>query len=237
MKISFVTICMGRLDHLKQTLPLQQHPDCESIVVDWSCPDNCGDWVEANFPDAKVIRISNQQFFDKAQSVNIGISIATGDFICVADADVIIKPTLFDVLPTLCSDTYYVHNAIEEVIAPKKYSSGWIETEDGIKIDDNGLIGFIVFPRQALTRIGTPFQLPGYGGHDIEQRMRLLRANYKEHVDKTLVQEIKHSDDRRNKYLNNDLFVNKQNNYKEIRNKYGINWVTDVIKRQIRKNR
>ena len=186
MKISFVTTCMGRLDHLKQTLPLQQHPDCETIVVDWSCPDNCGDWVEENFPDTKIIRVPNQQFFNKSQSVNNGISIATGDFICIADADVIIKPEFFSILPNISLNSYYVHNAIEEVIAPKKYASEWTETEDGIRTEESGLTGFIIFPHQALTQIGTPFQLPGYGGHDIEQRMRLLYANYNEHVDKLL---------------------------------------------------
>ena len=33
------------------------------------------------------------------------------------------------------------------------------------------------------------------------------------------------------------MFANKQINYQKIKNRYGINWVTDVIERQIRKKR
>ena len=55
-KFSIITTCMGRLDHLKQTLPrLLEQPDCEVIVVDWSCPQDTAGYVAKHFPAVNVV--------------------------------------------------------------------------------------------------------------------------------------------------------------------------------------
>jgi len=63
-EFAFVTTCKGRLHHLQQTLPLiaAQAPD-EIVVVDYGCPQNSGDWVEAHFPGVKVVRTTDDPGF------------------------------------------------------------------------------------------------------------------------------------------------------------------------------
>jgi hypothetical protein len=38
-KISVITTCKGRLNHLKQTIVNRIHPNIENIVVDYNCPN------------------------------------------------------------------------------------------------------------------------------------------------------------------------------------------------------
>ena len=66
--IAFVTTCKGRLHHVRETLPLiaQQAPD-EIIVVDYGCPDRVGDWVTANVPQARVVRVDDDPGFSLAR--------------------------------------------------------------------------------------------------------------------------------------------------------------------------
>lgn len=60
--IAFITTCKDRLQHLKETLPLLvADKPTEIVVVDYDCPANSGDWVEANYPDVKVVRETNAE--------------------------------------------------------------------------------------------------------------------------------------------------------------------------------
>ena len=61
-KYSIVTTCMGRLDHLKESLPaMLAQPDSEVIVVDYSCPQGTGDYVAKHFPAARVVRVEGRE--------------------------------------------------------------------------------------------------------------------------------------------------------------------------------
>ncbi|HTM94940.1 MAG TPA: glycosyltransferase family A protein [Croceibacterium sp.] len=94
--IAFVTTCRGRLHHLKQTLPAMaaQAPD-ELIVVDYGCPDGTGDWVETNFPAAKVVRASQPDGgFNVSRARNLGAAEAASDWLFFIDADVTCQPGL-----------------------------------------------------------------------------------------------------------------------------------------------
>jgi glycosyltransferase involved in cell wall biosynthesis len=87
--IAFVTTSKGRLNHIKETLPLMaaQNPD-EIIVVDYGCPDGTGDWVEANFPVVKVVRIDDDPGFCVSRARNRGAAKSACDLICFIDADI-----------------------------------------------------------------------------------------------------------------------------------------------------
>ena len=94
--IAFITTCRGRLHHLKQTLPAMaaQAPD-ELIVVDYGCPDGTGDWVEANFPAAKVVRASQPDGgFNVSRARNLGAAETASDWLFFIDADVTCQPGL-----------------------------------------------------------------------------------------------------------------------------------------------
>src|SRR5437868_449136 len=93
--ICFITTCMGRLAHLRQTIGLaarQARSSC--IVVDYSCPEQCGDWVEQHYPEVKVLRVPNQQLFCVTRARNIGAQAADAPWLCFFDADVILDAQL-----------------------------------------------------------------------------------------------------------------------------------------------
>lgn len=59
-RISVVIPCKGRLSHLRHVLPYwlkQETPPAEIIVVDYGCTERCGDWVNANYPNVRVVRV------------------------------------------------------------------------------------------------------------------------------------------------------------------------------------
>ena len=50
---------------LRQTLgPMLDQPGGSCVVVDYSCPDGAGDWVEAHHPSAWVVRVPGQAGFN-----------------------------------------------------------------------------------------------------------------------------------------------------------------------------
>lgn len=97
--IAFITICKGRLHHLRESLPLMaaQAPD-ELIVVDYSCPDGAGDWVEAAVPQARVVRVSGQAGFNASRARNAGAAAATSDWLFFVDADILMAPNMLESL-------------------------------------------------------------------------------------------------------------------------------------------
>jgi predicted O-methyltransferase YrrM/GT2 family glycosyltransferase len=98
-KISFVTACMGRLHHLKLTLPYNLQAvrnamvDFEWIIVDWDSKDGLGDWLWEQFPEeidkGEIVHLKfeDKKYFDRPGTRNRGIEAATGDVIMIADAD------------------------------------------------------------------------------------------------------------------------------------------------------
>ncbi|HEX4196553.1 MAG TPA: glycosyltransferase family 2 protein [Caulobacteraceae bacterium] len=95
-EVSAVVVCKGRLAHLKETLPhLMALPLHEVVVVDYDCPDRCGDWVAAQFPAAKVRRIENQPILNISAARNRGAETATGAWLLFIDADVRVSPDLY----------------------------------------------------------------------------------------------------------------------------------------------
>ena len=93
--VSFVTTCMGRLAHLQRTLPTWlAQPDSEVVVVDFSCPDGAGDWVEAHHPGARVVRVPGRRHFNISAARNAGAGAATGGWLCFIDADILLAPEL-----------------------------------------------------------------------------------------------------------------------------------------------
>jgi len=85
--LTFVTTCKGRLHHLRETLPLMA-AQASCVVVDYSCPDHCGDWVAANLPDVRVVRVADETGFNPSRARNLGAAAATSEILCLIDADV-----------------------------------------------------------------------------------------------------------------------------------------------------
>ena len=108
-QLSFVTICMARLSFLKQTLPhMIAQPGCEVIVVDYSCPENTGDWVEANHPQVRVLRMPGHTTVNVTRARNAGAAIVQAPWICFIDADIVLDPAFATtVLPQVKPGHFY----------------------------------------------------------------------------------------------------------------------------------
>lgn len=90
--VSVVIPCKGRLENLKYTLPLwlkQDEQPQEIIVVDYSCPDFCGDWVRKHVPSVRVVDVRGKSGFNLAHARNVGSSGSIGQAIIFADADLV----------------------------------------------------------------------------------------------------------------------------------------------------
>jgi len=87
-----VTTCKGRLHHLKQTLPTWLEQDGVDVtVVDYSCPDRTGDWVNRHYPQVQVIRVKGRETFHLAHARNRGAEAAPQGWLCFLDTDVLVK--------------------------------------------------------------------------------------------------------------------------------------------------
>ena len=93
--LCLVTTCMGRLEKLRQTLRpmLAQNGSVPVVVVDYSCPDGAGDWVEANHPGARLVRVPGRPRFNASAARNIGARHIDADWIAFVDSDVVLDPT------------------------------------------------------------------------------------------------------------------------------------------------
>lgn len=148
-QLCFVTTCMGRLDNLKRTLGrIVGQPDTSCVVVDYSCPERCGEWVEANHTDVRVVRVPGRTVFNRSRACNAGSRAVNSPWICFCDCDV-----LFDrgfaarVLPRLEPGRYYTPQPIRE----------W------------GLMGTVICARADFERVdGYDEVYEGWGEEDVD---------------------------------------------------------------------
>jgi glycosyltransferase involved in cell wall biosynthesis len=154
-ELCLITTCMGRLAHLQQSLPAAAgQRRCSCVVVDYSCPEHAGDWVEEHHPAAKVVRVAEQARFNVSRARNAGAAVADAPWLCFFDADVILADTFAErVLPTLVPDTFYT-------VHP------W----------QSGLTGTMICSRSAFARIGGFDEVfASWGEEDVDfcDRLRL----------------------------------------------------------------
>lgn len=98
MKISFVIPTFNNEEYLHPAIDscLQQTIDCEIVVVDDCSTDSTSDyiaWAKKQEWADRVKFIRNEKNLGRSASRNIGNAAATGDIICVLDADDICIPT------------------------------------------------------------------------------------------------------------------------------------------------
>jgi glycosyltransferase involved in cell wall biosynthesis len=187
--LTFIVVCKGRLEHLKASLPkLIQQPKSETIVVDSSCPDGAADWVEKNYPTAKIVKLDDDNEFNRSKSRNAGLNLATTKWICFIDAEIIIKNDFTDeVLQLLHDGNYYTFSYMGEA------SGTCIAT-----LYDLISVG------------GYDEAFVGWGGEDSDlfARLRLHGINHIKIPIELIESTIKHSDDIRNRFHHEkDIFV------------------------------
>ena len=112
-ELTLVTTCMGRLDHLKQVMPGRMLlKNCDHVVVDWSCPENCGAWLRENFPQVRVVSVPGQAYFISPKAKNAGVRAAVTEKVLLLDVDMLVVPGLEDsVLSVMVPGTFAVCGA------------------------------------------------------------------------------------------------------------------------------
>lgn len=101
MKISFCTTCMGRLDHLSQTLPRNiehssSYKDVEFILLDYNSKDGLEDWVKNNLSQhidsgkLKFYQTKEPNYWVASHAKNIAHKMATGNLLFNIDSDILI---------------------------------------------------------------------------------------------------------------------------------------------------
>lgn len=160
--------CKGRLEFLRRTAPtLLAEPDLGYCLVDFDCPDHCGDWLEQSFPDelaagrVLIERIAQRPFFHKAAAHNAGarrIAAAGGEHVAFLDADVSARPGFADWLG--------------ERMARHGF---WIAGLDKDGWEHPGLVGFVALSMAAFAQSGGFDEwFRDWGAEDLEFRVRLL---------------------------------------------------------------
>jgi hypothetical protein len=159
--------CKGRLGFVQQSLPtFTRQTDLFCCLVDYDCPDGCGDWVEATYPDAVrsgrlvVVRAKNRPLFNKSAAHNLGAQQALragASHVIFADADTILAPDFSTWLRPRLDDQRF-----------------WVAALRADGCDELGLYGLLVAPSPALrTTGGYDERFEGWGSEDIDLRLRL----------------------------------------------------------------
>jgi hypothetical protein len=149
-----ITTCMGRLQFLTQTCvhTMAQMPLC---VVDYSCPDRCGEWLRQHHPECMVEVVAGETYFNKPRAQNRGAAraIAEGfEYLCFADADTILKPGF----------AAYIRAHLN----PNTF---WIANDEHLD-----LFGMLVAPAAAFSQVnGYDEQFDTWGSEDFDMRLRL----------------------------------------------------------------
>ena len=153
---SIVTTCKGRLDDLKRSLPrMVRQKDCEVIVVDYDCPQDCGDFVEREYPEVKIARALNRPQFNLPEARNIGAKLAGGDILVFLDADVLIADKFLPIATPPQAQHFF----------------GTFEPKNSV---GNSLRGSCLIKREDFTAIeGYDELLSGWMGEDLDIYMRL----------------------------------------------------------------
>ena len=177
-QLSYITTCKGRLSHLQQTLPrVAQQPNVECIVVDYGCPEQCGDWVAANYPGVKVVRVGPTQTFNASRARNAGAAVATAPWLGFFDADILLEPDFsVRVMPELKPGNFYRAHPVTyqtwgSIICQRDDFSrvgGYDECYSGWGGEDDDLVRFLLL--QNVQQVGFPAKLLSEIGHSDEMR-------------------------------------------------------------------
>ena len=177
-QLGFVTSCMGRLDDLRRSLESRVcQPGCPCVVVDYSCPERAGDWVEANFPQVTVVRRVGMTEFNRSAARNAGAEASDASWICFVDADVRLDPGFAEVMLPRLAEGYFYRPESAEVgveatcicsLADFRKVGGYDEVYRGWGEEDNDLYDALRFAGVVQARF--PGSLLHHFPHDDDRR-------------------------------------------------------------------
>jgi len=162
-RFSIVTTCKGRLEHLRQSLPIfLAQKDAEVVVVDYDCPQKTRDVVARDFPAAKVVAVDDAPLFNLARARNLGAAAAAGEWIVFIDADILLAPDFAERIAPLMEAGQFHHFKITSKETVSAHGSCLVHKEDYAAID------------------GYDEVIDGYGAEDQDFYFRLTLTGIKE---------------------------------------------------------
>lgn len=165
MKVSFITRCMNRLEHIKETylfnidIALQSGLDFEFVLLDWSSTDGLQEWIKSNLAKyidggiVKIITIEGQYRFDRSKTLNILGKSCRGELICNLDADNYLCLDFLSHIPKVFGE-----NSNSIIHCRGRPKRGW-----------RGIFGRIIYRKDYFLKIrGYDESMTGYGEEDMD---------------------------------------------------------------------
>lgn len=183
MKVFTVVTCMGRLSHLMESLPTFPRP---VVMVDYSCPDQCGEWAASEAGYARVVMVPGETFFNRSKALNAGAEEAMrsgAEWLFFVDADVVVSP---DLIPWL---------------ERRKDGRGFSIAPAGK--ENESLAGVLLTKSDDFLRAGRFEEAyDGWGVEDVDMRLRLRLIAGCEHdrIPDGLLVPIPHDDELRTRH-------------------------------------
>ena len=172
--LTWVIPCKGRLAQLQQSLPVLMasaghEPGVLFLVVDYDCPQHCGDWVESRYPQVKVVRLCNCPVFSLVKARNAGASQVQTPWLGFLDCDVLVTPeAISNLLPVLRAQSMAGASHHHLFVSESR---------------QNELAGFLVCATSLFKRLeGYDETFEGWGAEDTDLRLRLQQAGCQAHL-------------------------------------------------------
>jgi len=169
-KISICTTCMGRVEDLKRTLPVNisdnsDYPEVEFVVVNYNSQDDMHEYMTSSAMlshllsgKVRYLRTRLPRFFSMSHSRNVAFMNATGDIVTNVDADNFTGKEFASYLNRLAN--IRPHRVI--------FAKG--------KRRINGRLG--MFKNDFVSLGGYDEELIGYGGDDYSLLLRAMYSNF-----------------------------------------------------------
>lgn len=204
-KISFCTICMNRLYHLKETLQKNivdniEYGNIEFVVLNYNSKDDLDCWIKSEMSEyinsgvLKYYRTTEPTSFQRSHAKNVVSKKATGDIICNVDADNFIGPGFAKYINNSFNNNQNIYLAVNK----KKTIR-----------DCHGRI--CLFKEDFLTLTGYDESMNGYGfeDYDLWNRLNLLGRKVQYITKPEFLNALTHGDVERLENETNTLGIEK----------------------------
>jgi hypothetical protein len=201
-------------------------PDINCCVVDYSCPDETAEWLENRYPDELatgrllIERVTGETGFNKCRAHNAGArrAIRAGaEYLCFLDADTLVRPGF--------------HAWLKRNVKPDSFAIAALR-EDGS--DMPSMTGLLVVPADPFERVaGFDEGFAGWGGEDIELRLRLFLLGGLDHHDVplSLVSPLPHDNSLRAAFYDEpNIFESNAANMARVRHKLTREWQGRMVR-------
>lgn len=211
--ITAVITCMGRREHLEITLSFALNTFDKVIVVDWSCPQNSGEYARGE--GATVVRKSGEKFFSGSRAKNFGARHVDSRYIAFIDADTLCMPGMREELLSLLSPGKMVLSA---------------RAFDGSDVNDT--VGFLACETAAFRDVGGFDETwIGWGAEDIHLRGKLFLDSRLEVVRLSgmVMGAIAHGNDIRSENREAPIEQTAVYNHRTLKNWFASKGVSDYV--------